>query len=193
MDTLTDSGHSGEITWLGRVLDRNVTLRAETLAKVQATFDGLDGEFHGGPTRPACVRVKMLHPKGTEIRNTRQLSILSAEECALIAADIGVDVLNPEWLGASLVIKGIPDFTHIPPGSRLQTPDGTTITVDLENGPCNWPGKEIEADRPGHGQAFRKAAEHRRGITAWVERPGALAIGDTVKLFVPTQRGWQPE
>jgi len=33
----------------------------------------------------------------------------------------------------------------------------------------------------------------RRGITAWVERPGPLAVGDTVSLFTPTQRGWNPK
>jgi hypothetical protein len=47
------------------------------------------GESHSGATRPSCVRVTMLHPKSTEIRNTRQLSILSAEENTKIAASIG--------------------------------------------------------------------------------------------------------
>jgi len=193
MPCLIESPHSGTITWLGRVPDRAASLRAEALDALQATFDGLSGESHGGATRPACVRVNMLHDKGTKIRNTRQLSILSAEECAGIAADIGLDALDPIWLGASMVIKGIPDFTHIPPGSRLQTTAGTTLTVDLENGPCNWPGKEIEADKPGHGKTFRGAAAGRRGVTAWVERPGPLTVGDTVRLFVPVQRAWQPE
>ena len=193
MPCLIDSGHTGTIAWLGRVPDRDASLRAEALDKVQATFDGLNGESHRGATRPACIRVNMLHDKGTEIRNTRQLSILSAAENAAIAAEIGLDTLNPIWLGASMVIDGIADFTHIPPGSRLQSSSGTTLTVDHENGPCNWPGKEIEADHPGHGKAFRKAAENRRGVVGWVERPGPLAVGDSVKLFIPAQRAWQPE
>lgn len=192
MDCLTLSAFDGTITWLGRVSDRAASLRAEALDRAQATFDGLTGESHGGATRPACIRVAMLHPKDTEIRNTRQLSILSAEECAGIAAEIGLEMLDPVWLGASMVISGIPDFSNVPPGSRLQTVNGTTLTIDLQNGPCNWPGKEIEADRPGHGKAFKRAAEGRRGVTGWVERPGGLAVGDAVRLFVPTQRGWQP-
>lgn len=143
MPCLIDSGQTGTITWLGRVPDREASLRAEPMVSVAATLEGLQGEAHGGLTRPSCVRVTMLHEKGTEIRNTRQLSILSVEENAAIAAEMGLDTLDPVWLGASMVIAGIPDFSHIPPGSRLQTGAGTTLVVDLENGPCNWPGKEI--------------------------------------------------
>ncbi|XXK32634.1 MOSC domain-containing protein [Rhodobacteraceae bacterium nBUS_24] len=191
MSCLLKSEYSGTITWLGRVLRPEDSIRSEALNAVETTFDGIVGESHSGVTRPSCLRVTMLHPKSTEIRNTRQLSILSAEEIAEIAASIGLEQLDPSWLGASIVISGVPDFTHIPPGSRLQTAAGTTLTVDLENAPCNWPAKEIEADRPGHGKAFRSAAKGRRGITAWVERPGPLSIGDTVNLFIPTQRTWQ--
>ena len=193
MSCLLKSEYSGTITWLGRVLRPEDSIRSEALNAVETTFDGIVGESHSGATRPSCLRVTMLHPKSTEIRNTRQLSILSAEENAEIAASIGLEQLDPSWLGASIVISGVPDFTHIPPGSRLQTAAGTTLTVDLENAPCNWPAKEIEADRPGHGKAFRSAAKGRRGITAWVERPGPLSIGDTVNLFIPTQRIWQPK
>ncbi len=193
MPCLVKTDHVGTITWLGRVNAPEINIRSEALANVEATFEGITGEAHLGTTRPSCVRVTMLHPKDTEIRNTRQLSILSAEENAEIAAAIGLEELDPRWLGASIVIEGIPDFTHIPPGSRLQTAAGTTITVDLENAPCNWPAKEIETDRPGHGKAFKQAATGRRGLTAWIERPGPLAIGDAVHLYVPSQRGWEPE
>ena len=193
MSCLLKSEYSGTITWLGRVLTPEDSIKSEALNTVETTFDGIVGESHSGATRPSCLRVTMLHPKSTEIRNTRQLSILSAEENAEIAASIGLEQLDPSWLGASIVISGVPDFTHIPPGSRLQTAAGTTLTVDLENAPCNWPAKEIEADCPGHGKAFRSAAKGRRGITAWVERPGPLSIGDTVNLFIPTQRIWQPK
>ena len=93
----------------------------------------------------------MLHTKDTEIRNTRQRSILSAEENAEIAGRIRLKELDPSWLGASIVIAEIPDLTHIPRGLRLQTTAGTTLTTDLENAPCNLLSKEIETDHPGHG------------------------------------------
>ncbi|KMW59483.1 MOSC domain protein [Candidatus Rhodobacter oscarellae] len=192
MGCLVETKHEAKIAWLGIVPPDVTGVRSGQADEVVAGFEGIEGELHSGTTRASCVRVTMLHPKGTEIRNTRQLSILSAEENAQIAAEIGVEALNPEWLGASIVVEGIPDWTHVPPGSRLQTPNGTTITIDLENAPCHFPGKEIEADRPGHGKAFKAAAKDRRGVTAWVERPGPLSVGDQVRLFVPTQRAWAP-
>jgi hypothetical protein len=193
MSCLVKSQYIGTITWLGRVSAPEYNIRSEALNTAEANFEGILGESHSGATRPSCVRVTMLHPKSTEIRNTRQLSVLSAEENAEIASGIGLEQLDPSWLGASIVIAGIPDLTHIPPGSRLQTGAGTTLTADLENAPCNWPAKEIETDHPGHGKAFKSVARGRRGITAWVERPGRLSLGDDVNLFIPAQRDWQPK
>jgi len=193
MSCLVKSEYIGTITWLGRVTAPEDNIRSKAVNIAEATFEGIVGESHSGATRPSCVRVTMLHPKSTEIRNTRQLSILSAEENAEIAVSMGLENLDPSWLGASIVISGLPDFTHIPPGSRLQTTAGTTLTADLENEPCNWPAKEIETECPGHGKAFKSVSKGRRGITAWVERPGPLSIGDTVHLFIPKQRTWQPK
>jgi MOSC domain-containing protein YiiM len=89
-----------------------------------------------------------------------------------------------------LVIEGIPDFTLVPPSSRLQGPDGATLVLDMENRPCHLPAREIEKVHPGKGKAFKSAAQNRRGVTAWVERPGRLALGDTLRLHVPDQPVW---
>ena len=191
MPELVPTDHYAEIIWLGRVASREASLRSDAIQQVNATFAGIEGEDHSGLTRASCIRVKSQYPEGTEIRNTRQLSILSAEELAEIAADIGVEAMDPAWLGASMVVKGIADFTHLPPASRLQSQSGTTITIDMLNGPCNWPGKEIEADAPGHGKAFKAAAMGKRGVTAWIEREGSLQVGDRLRLHIPGQRAWQ--
>ena len=190
MPALKKTEFVGRLVWLGRVIDTAASLRAEALDRAELTFDGIEGEAHGGPTRDSCSRVTTQYPRGTEIRNTRQLSVLSAEEMAGIAAEIGLDALDPQLLGASMVIEGIADFTRIPPSSRLQFPSGATITVDMENRPCVLPGREIEAEHAGHGTAFKAAAKGRRGVTAWVERPGAVARGDTVTLHIPDQPVW---
>ncbi|MGR3801919.1 MOSC domain-containing protein [Marinibacterium profundimaris] len=186
-----ESEHVGEVVWLGMAPARQ-GLRSGAQDALELGFHGLDGARHEGATRPACVRVKELYPKGTEIRNVRQLTILSEEELAGIAADIGLEALDPGLLGASVVVKGIPDFTHVPPSSRLQGPSGVALTVDMENLPCNLPAREIEADEPGHGKAFKRAAAGRRGVTAWVERPGTLRRGDHLTLWLPAQRAWAP-
>lgn len=182
----------GRITWLGCVPDRDAALRSQPLQALSLSFAGPNGEDHGGLTRASCSRVTSQYPKGTTIRNTRQLCVVSAEEMAQVAADIGLDVFNPEWCGANVVLEGIPDFTHIPPSSRLQTQDGATLTVDMENRPCHLPAPVIDTDAPGHGKGFKAAAKGKRGVTAWVEREGVLRVGDTVTLHVPDQRAWRP-
>ncbi|MEP1765352.1 MAG: sulfurase [Sulfitobacter sp.] len=192
MAELRPTDYIATITWLGKVPLNRPNIRSQPVTSAQATYAGFADDYHGGLTRPSCVRVKNRHPKGTEIRNTRQLSILSAEEMAEIAAEIGLEALDPIHLGASMVIEGIPDFTFVTPGSRLQTQNGTTIVIDVENGPCNFPAREIEEDAAGHGKAFIAAARGKRGVTAWIEREGVLEVGETLRLHVPNQRAWAP-
>ncbi|WP_299963354.1 MOSC domain-containing protein [uncultured Roseobacter sp.] len=190
MPALLPTRFTGRVTWLGLVRDSGKTLRAEPLEAAELTFTGIEGECHSGLTRPACVRTKAQYALGTEIRNVRQLSVLSAEELAQIAEDMGLEVIDPAWLGASLVVEGIPDFTRVPPSSRLQAPSGASLTVDMENRPCIYPGREIEKDRAGFGPRFKPAARNRRGVTAWVEREGSIAVGDTLTLHIPDQPVW---
>lgn len=192
MNVLEKSAHEGRVTWLGFVPHRaRLEVDGAGASTLSLGFSGDEREVHGGLTRPSCSRVKMLHPMGTEIRNTRQLTLLSAEEMGEIAADLGLDALDPAWLGASVVVEGIPDLSHLPIGTRLQAPGGLTLTADLTNGPCTQVSKTIEGARPGHGKGFKAAAKGRRGITAWVERPGDLALGDRLSVFLPTQRAWR--
>lgn len=181
-----------EVVWLGHV-PSGKSLRAGAVQALDLGFSGDQGARHEGVNRASCVRVKNLYPQGTEIRNVRQLSVLSAEEIEATAKEMGLDRLDPSFLGVSVVLRGIPDFTHVPPSSRLQIADGLTITIDMENRPCVLPGREIDADLPGHGAAFKPAAKGRRGVTAWVERPGQIKLGDRMSLFVPDQRQWQPD
>jgi hypothetical protein len=191
MPALVKTGFAGTVTYLGRVADRDARLASEPLPAADLTFAGIAGEAHGGLTRPSCSRVLTQYPRDTEIRNVRQLSVLSVEDMAAIADKMGLDALDPAWLGASMVIEGIPDFTRIPPSSRLQFSSGATLTVDMENQPCHLPGKyEIDPARPGFGARFKGAAVGRRGVTAWVEREGPVRVGDSVTLHIPAQPVW---
>ncbi len=193
MPALKKTSFTGKIIWLGHVPDRKAALRSQPLTKIEARFDGPVGEDHGGLTRASCARVTSQYPLGTPIKNTRQFSIVSQEELAQIAQAIGVDDFDPEWCGASMVLEGIADFSHIPPSSRLQSQDGTTLTVDMENRPCTLPGPVIEKDAPGAGRKFKAAAKGRRGVTAWVEREGTLRVGDVLTLHIPDQPHWAPD
>lgn len=192
MAAMVGTRFEGEVVWLGFAPGQG-SLRSVAGESLDLGFAGLDGARHHGETRASCVRVTDLYPKGTTIRNVRQVTILSAEDLAAIAGDIGTEGLDPGMLGANIVVRGIPDFTHVPPSARLQGPSGMTLCVDMENLPCVLPGREIEAEAPGHGAKFRTAARGRRGVTAWVERPGGLTLGERLRLFVPAQRAWNPE
>lgn len=192
MPALAPTKITGEVVWIGHVPDRDASLRSQAADMAELTYAGIAGEVHGGLTRPSCSRVLSQYPRNTEIRNVRQLSVVSAEELAQIAADCGLETVNPALIGASLVIKGIPDFSHLPPSSRLQFADGSTIVVDMQNRPCHLPAKVINADHPGAGDKFKTAAKGKRGVTAWVEREGKIHLGDTVTLHIPDQRAWAP-
>jgi hypothetical protein len=190
MPALKPTDFVGQITWLGIVRDRDAALRSDPVDAVMARFDGPEGEAHGGLTRPSCSRVLAQYKRGTPIRNTRQFSILAAEDLDAIATRMGLPALDPALVGASMVIAGIPDLSHLPPSSRLQADGGATLVVDMENRPCQLPAKPIEAAHPGTGATFRAAAKGRRGITAWVDAEGVLRIGQTITLHIPDQPVW---
>jgi MOSC domain-containing protein YiiM len=193
MPALVPTDFFGEVVWLGAVMSEDgPALLSEKLERLDLGFAGVSGAVHEGTTRASCVRVEDQYPEGTEIHNERQLSLLSAEELDDVAVNIGLDSIDPARLGANIVLKGIPDFTHVPPGSRLQGPSGVTLTVDMENLPCNIPARSIEKAHPGHGKGFKAAAAGNRGVTAWVARPGELVLGETMRLHVPGQRAWTP-
>ncbi|MDN5787953.1 sulfurase, partial [Pseudorhodobacter sp.] len=132
MAALLKTGIIARIVWLGLVRDREAALESSLVRELNARFSGPEGEAHGGLTRPSCSRVLGLYPRDTEIANTRQFSVLCAAELAQIAAEMGVDHLDPALLGATMVVAGIPDFTHLPPSSRLQAESGATLVVDME-------------------------------------------------------------
>lgn len=191
MPELIPTDHYAKIVWMGKVPQDRPDIRSQAVQGAFASYAGFEGDYHAGLTRKSCVRVKSQHPEGTEIRNVRQFSIVSAEELAAIAAVIGLETLDPVLLGASIVVEGIDDFTHVPPNARLQAANGTTIVVDMQNGPCNFPAREIEKNVPGHGKGFKAAAKDRRGVCAWVEREGQLKVGDILRLHIPGQRAWR--
>lgn len=180
----------GRVTYVGVVLDRQVSLASERREEIELTFAGPVDECHAGVTRPSCSRVKLQYPRGTEIGNARQLSILSTEELAEAASDMGIDHIKPEWTGANIIIEGIPEFTKIPPSSRLIFESDAAVVNDMENGPCKYVGEEIEKHHPGKGLSFPKHAREKRGVCGWVERPGKVAVGMALRLHIPPQRVW---
>ena len=161
-------------------------LNTDSVERVHVHYDGFVGDAHSGLTRPSCARVKYLE-RGTEIRNSRQISVLALEELAEIATRLGINEVKPEWIGANLVLSGLPNLSAIPPGSRLVFTSGVSIVINLENGPCVHPEDVIRAYEPVLKERFVTAASGRRGLTAWVERTGTLTVGERCALHIPTR------
>ncbi len=191
MPVLMPTDYYATITWLGYVPHRDAPeIVTEPLEQMQVGWGGCEADVHSGLTRASCERFTSQHPKGTEVANARPLSLNCADETAAVAAKMGLDALNPEWLGVSIQLQGIPDFSYIPTSSRLQAEDGTTLVADLNNRPCLFPAKTINQHHRGFGRSYKSAAEGLRGIVARVERPGTLKIGDRLRLHIPDQRPW---
>ena len=150
---------------------------------------GLSIERHRGMARAADARVPW-YPRGTPIRNSRQVSIVSSAELAEIARALGIPEVKPEWLGANLVVDGVERLSMLPRGSRLFFPGDAVVAVEDQNSPCRGPGRVIAAQHPGRAQLdldFVKVATRLRGLVAWVERAGTIHDGDAVEIRLPEQ------
>lgn len=168
--------------------DRATGLEKSQVPAIALTFAGIAGDCHSGLIRKSDTRTLKLYRRDTDIRNVRQLSLLSTEELAEVAAAMKIPEVKPEWVGANLVTSGIPDLTLLPPSTRLQFPSGATLVVDLENAPCRFVADVIAKHHADAAERWIKAATHKRGVTAWVEREGEVRHGDAITLFLPPQR-----
>lgn len=161
---------------------------------VKVTFAGFEGDQHAGMTRKADGRTPY-YPEGIEIRNDRQVSIVSQEELDQIANALDLPELRPEWLGANLLLSRIPRLTRLPPNTRLVFEEGVVLIVQAENLPCTGPGKVLAAyfARPELEFRFSRVALGLRGLVACVEKPGSITQGEFVTAEVPEQVLYQPE
>lgn len=155
------------------------------------TFDGIAGDFHAGSTRRSGGR-EPWYPRGTEMRNERHLSIVAPDELALIAEGMDLAEVRPEWIGANLLLSGLPRLSMLPAGTLLFFQNGVTLKVDGQNAPCKLSGRSIAAnahmpDQLAGSLLFPKVAKRLRGLVAWVERPGRIIAGEAVSVRVPEQ------
>jgi hypothetical protein len=178
----------GRVEQLLAAANRDDGFEKQKRQSLSLLLSGPEGDCHTGLTRLSDSRTLQTYKPNTVIRNVRQLSIISSEEMVEVAKALDLPEMNPSWLGANLVTSGIPDLTLLPPSSRLQFPSGATLVVDTENLPCRQVADVISNSYPEKGSMFVKAATHKRGVTAWVEREGLVSVGDTITVFIPPQR-----
>lgn len=168
------------------IADEPETFVTRRIKEVNLEFGGIRGDRHFGVTSKADSRQPM-YPRGTEILNRRQITIVSEEELDRIAEELKVESVLPEWLGANLFIKGFPDLTKLTMGSRILFPSGAGLICMGENMPCTLPGDEIQKHYEDHEKLsfrFVRAGYKRRGIVCAVERPGKIYENDEVQILV---------
>ena len=173
------------LAWTGWAPGADFTTTTAT-DRLDLTYEGIAGDVHAGLYRKSGAR-EPWYPRGTPMRNERQLSILSVEEMAEVASDLGLSELRPEWIGGNLLLSGIPRLSLLPARSILMFPSGAAIRIDGDNGPCRHSGRGIVAhhpDRPELEFRFVEAAKHKRGLVGWVEREGPVSHGDSSKVRV---------
>ena len=187
-ELLTKLSFAGTVDVLLANPDRDRGLEKQWVPEAHFLFSGMEGDCHAGMTRKSDSRMLKQYKRNTEVRNSRQVSILSLEELAEVAERMGIPAVKPEWVGANMVIRGIPDLTLLPPSTRLQFPSGAMIVVDAENHPCRYPADIIAKHHPEARKGFVSAAMHKRGVVGWVEAEGVVCKGDAITIWIPPQR-----
>jgi len=163
----------------------NDTFVTESRNELQFSLEGIPDNRHFGFQRLSGGREKKFYPRGTVIRNNRQWSAVSVEELKHIAETMQLEEVKPEWIGANLLISGIPDLSQLPGLTRLTFRPGSADEVVLivygQNKPCIHAHHSIEnAVSQVIKNPFTKAAATCRGLVGWVEKEGVVRVGDVV-------------
>ena len=168
------------------------SFQTEPVDELLLGFDGIAGDFHAGQTRRSGGR-EPWYPRGTEIRNERQLSIVRRDELAIVAERMGLAELKPEWIGANLM-----------PRRPAQPVDAAcrhaAVLQGRRDAQDRWPEQAVPLCRPvDRGECrrcrtarlarslFPKSAKRLRGLVAWVEKPGRIVPGEEISVRVPEQ------
>jgi hypothetical protein len=178
--------------------DSHISVEQEKLRVVVA--GGVRGDRHYGEPRQLDVRERDLVneglPKGLVIANVREVSVVSVEEQEAIARGIGLPEIPQGYFGENLVLRGIPNLTLLPPGTKLffkrkGTIKTAVLAVWAENDPCEIIGDALQErfpDVPNLSPRLVKEAVGKRGVVAFVYSSGIIHRGDTVIARVPLQR-----
>lgn len=155
--------------------------------RIELALDGIVGDRHRGLSRECWDGDKQ--PEGTERRNERQWSAVSAEELAAMSEAMDLaEPLTATSLGANLCLSGIADLSRLPRGTLLEFSSGAVLMVEEYNPPCSDMGASIaeryttRSGEPVAPTAFSDAAKFLRGVVGVVDVAGKVAVGDVVTV-----------
>lgn len=163
---------------------------------------------HYGLTRE--VRGYQIGPKWrhTEVRNERQVSVVTARDLMQIAHDLDVEGAIAERghevidfmaraLAANVVLVQDTDAEQdlddlLGPNTKIlfgEPSEGTIVTISENHLPCSKPAgvlvRELGLDFGQTSERFKKAAKNSRGYMAEIWAAGVVTIGDSVSIQLP--------
>lgn len=151
---------AGQVEWIGLRSSRGGPINVVT--SVEANEQGLSGDFFTGPPRAP-----------------RQVTLIQAEHIDAVARIMQVDAVDPGLLRRNLVVSGI----------NLQSLKKCRFRIgDAElfaTGNCPPCSKMEENLGPGGYNAMRGHG----GITAYIEKPGTIRVGDSVAFLSLSGQG----
>lgn len=165
---------------------------------------GPDGDIHQGFTRKLSghdgdyIRSSDLN-KGHSVFNWRTWTATSIEEMRAVSQALGHDI-PAGCLLENIVFEGIPNFSDLPPTSRLVFPSffspidnndlrQAVLAVWEQNGPCRTVGERLEEHHEVEGLKtnFIREAQGKRGLMGFVLSAGSVAVGDEVLVYPPVK------
>ncbi|MSO26938.1 MAG: hypothetical protein EXQ60_02585 [Candidatus Nanopelagicales bacterium] len=153
--------------------------------ELELDWGGPVGDRHHGLTMASDARQKDVFPRGTTIRNHRQISIVDLAELSSISAELGIEVIAPGVIADNICTAGIAGLTELPRMTRLLFAGGAVVMLGGENFPCTIAGALVEAKYGTAAEKFPKAAMGLRGVTGWVEHPGRIHAGESIEVRLP--------
>ena len=154
-----------------------------SVEKIELDWGGIPGDRHYGEHMTTNSREAHAFPRGSIIKNYRQISLVDVSELNEIARSMELDDLKPGTIGDNICTEGLVHLTATPAMTRMVFPSGASIMTGGENNPCTIAGAMVGARYGTLPHKFPKAAMHLRGITGWVERPGIISVGDSVDVI----------
>ena len=152
---------------------------------LELDWGGPIGDRHHGELMSSDTRQSRVFPRGTTIRNHRQLSIVDMAELDQIAAALSIPRIDPGIIADNICTEGVDNLTDLPRMTRLAFPSGAVVMLGGPNAPCTIAGDMVARAYGSRPEAFPKAAIGRRGVTGWVERPGTVQPGDAITILPP--------
>jgi hypothetical protein len=156
-----------------------------SVVALELDWGGPIGDRHHGELMASDTRQSRVFPRGTAIRNHRQLSLIDTDELARIAQALTIPRIDPGVIADNICTSGIDELTQLPRMTRLAFPSGAVVMLGGPNAPCTIAGDMVARAYGSRPEAFPKAAIGQRGVTGWVEHPGIVRPGDPITVIAP--------